>query len=354
VQRFCRHNRFIERCPICRETVPGLAPPARSGRRSSSDDDAAHGGGRAQAGGARRGGSPRVRRAAGLQVSHERRAEDDGYRSPLVPGLRASQDAARLAEEIAFAEGRLLALKAAPPDLYGEIREQEDPEQALWMCFLSAYLSPLESSDPFAGIRRALEADWRAGELPDLAEIPLGPRTSHDPARGDGTLRAYLHWAERADRQAGEETGGGAGRGAGPQVNAFTGDPAWTPSRRFERLFERLALPGLARMGRYELLLTVGRIGLCEMRAEALYFSGAPGTGYGDLATVAAKRVFGIGEPMHLEHRAGELAKAMSVPVEALDLALANWGNGERATLGVSPEVLDHHALERAQQALDL
>ncbi len=299
-------------------------------------------------------------RRAGLHVSHERRAEDDGYRSSLVPGLRASQDAARLAEEIAFADGRLLALTAAPPDLYGEMREQEDPEQALWMCFLSAYLCPLEGSDPFVGIRRALEADWRAGELPDLAEIPLGPRTSHDPARGDATLRAYLHWAERAggdgwaERAGGDGSDGGAGGGAGPQVNAFTGDPAWTPPRRFERLFERLALPGLARVGRYELLLTAGRIGLCELHAEALYFAGAPGAGPGDPTTVAAKRVFGIGDPMHLEQRAGELMKAMSVPVEALDLALANWGSGERATLGVPPEVLDHHALERAQQALDL
>ncbi len=73
-----------------------------------------------------------------------------------------------------------------------------------------------------------------------------------------------------------------------------------------------------------------------------------------DLATLAAKRVFGIGEQMHLEHRAHELAKAMTVPMEAFDLALANWGVGERATLGVAAEMLDQHALERAREALDL
>jgi hypothetical protein len=293
-----------------------------------------------------------------VHVIHERRAEDDGYRSPLVPGLHASQDAVRLAQEIAFAEGRLLALKAAPPDLYGEIREQEDVEQAMWMCFLSTYLCPLEGegedrspeggedlspegggdADPFAGIRRALQADWRAGELPALDSIPLGPRTSHDPARGDATLRAYLQWAARA----------------GSQELAFTGDPIWTAERRFGRIFERLTFPGFVRMGRYELLLLLGRIGLCELRADALYFTNAPGAAHGDLATLAAKRVFGIGEPMHLEHRAQELAKAVSVPVEALDLALANWGAGERATLGVPPEVSDPHALERAEQALEL
>ncbi len=334
--RFCRHNRFIERCPICRETVLNPAHPASAqgkGRRSRTRTAD----GRANATGTRR-GSPQGRRRAGLNVIHEQRAEDDGYRSPLATGLRSSADAERLAQEIAFAEGRLLALRTAPPDLYGEMREQEDPEQALWMCFLSAYLSPLEGDDPFAGIRQALRADWRAGELPVLDEIPLGSRTSHDPARGDATLRAYLQWAEHA----------------GSQELGFTGDPAWTPARRFERILERLTLPGLGRMGRYELLVTAGRIGLCELRAETLGFTSAPGAAHDDLTTLGAKRVFGIGDQMHLEHRAHELAKAMTMPMEAFDLALANWGVGERATLGVAPEALDQHSLERAREALEL
>ncbi len=342
--RFCRHNRFVERCPICRETAlnPAHHAPAEGqGRRSRTraGEGRKDGRGRAGTSGAGR-PSPQARRRAGLHVIHEQRAEDDGYRSSLATGLRASADAERLAQEIGFAEGRLLALRTAPPDLYGEIREQEDPEQALWMCFLSAYLSPLEGerdSDPFAGIRKALQADWRAGELPDLDEIPLGPRTSHDPARGDATMRAYLQWAVHA----------------GSQALGFTGDPAWNPGRRFERIFERLTLPGLGRMGRYELLVTAGRIGLAEVRAETLCFTNA-GVAHDDLTTLAAKRVFGIGDQMHLEHRAHELAKAMTVPMEAFDLALANWGVGERATLGVAPEVLDGHSLERAREALEL
>jgi hypothetical protein len=336
VSRFCRHNRFIERCPICRETVPGLAPPERAGRHARAGSPAGAG----ERAGGRRSSPRRTRGGQALSIHRERRAEDDGYRSALVPGLRASQDAERLAEEIAFADGRLVAITMAPPDLYGDIREQEDEEQATWMCFLAAYLSPLEDDDPFAGIRLALEADWRAGELPDLTEIPLGPRTSHDPTRGDATLRAYLHWA----RYAGGERGS--------QREVFVGEEVWTPQRRFERIFERLKLPGLSRAGRYELLVTLGRIGLYELRADALHFGGA-GEG-GDLATVAAKRLFGIGEPIHLERRAHALAEAMAVPVEALDLALANWGAGERATLGAPPEVLDRHALERARDALEL
>jgi hypothetical protein len=339
--RFCRHNRFIERCPICRETVPGLEPERAGGRSRSRTGAGGREGERSGAAGRGAPGAhrtPQGRRRAGLQVSHEQRAADDGYRSPLATGLRASEDAERLAEEIAFAEGRLLALRSAPPDLYAEMREQEDPEQALWMAFLSAYLCPLEAAEPFAGIRRALRADWRAGELPDLSNVPLGPRTSHDPARGDATLRAYLEWAARA----------------GSQAQAFAGDGAWSPARRFERIFERLTLPGFARMGRYELLVTLGRIGLCELHAETLCFTNAIGPAHDDLATTAAKRLFAIGESMHLENRAKRLAEAMSVPLEAFDLALANWGAGERATLGFPSEVANQHVLERAREALDL
>jgi hypothetical protein len=334
LQKFCRHNRFIERCPICRQTLPGLAPPEEAGRRARP---AAGGSASRAAGTAGAAGGLNGRRRAGVHVVRERRAEDDGYRCALVPGLRSSQDAERLAQEIAFADARLMGLRVAPPDLYGEVREEEDCEQATWMCFLSAYLSPLEDDDPFAGIRRALEADWRAGELPDLSEIPLGPRTSHERERGEETLRAYLHWAAHA----------------GSQEQAFAGDPNWLPVRRFERLFERLTLPGMGRMGRYDLLVTLGRIGLYELRTDSLYLLGARG-GASDLTTMAAKRVFGIGEPVHLERRAQVLAQEMSVPVEALDLAFANWGAGERATLGAPPETLDLHALERAQKALEL
>lgn len=323
--------------------MPGLAPPEPSAGRERAS--AAKRAGRDASGPdapARRRKPHRGRGAPALYVRQERRARDDGYRSELVPGLRSSEDAERLAQEIAFADGRLMAIRTAPPDLYGEIREQEDLAQATWMCFLSAYLSPIEGADPFVGIRQALQADWRAGELPDLQEIPLGPRTSHERSRGVETLRAYLQWKEHADGQ------------AGTPESAFVGDPSWSSARRFERLFERLTLPGLARMGRYDLLVTLGRIGLYELHTDSLLLTAARGVTGEDLTSVAAKRLFGIGDPLHLERRAQVLAQEMSLPVEALDLAFANWGSGKRATLGVAPELLDRHALERARAALDL
>lgn len=339
--RFCRHGRFIERCPICRDTVPGLAP-------ASTGSTIAAGSRRASAGGsatARRGTRSGARN---LRVYRDGvpRGEDDGYRCALLPTLHNSKDAERLAQEIAFSHGRLLELEDSPPGLYAEVREQGSWERATWMCFLIAYLSPLQGESPFLGIRQALRAcgggdvpDWRAeGDLPDLTDIPLGPRTSHDPARGVDTLRAYLQWAQRA----------------GSQVRAFSGDPTWSEERRFERVFERLQLPGLGRMGRYDMLVTVGRLGLYEMRADSMHFAGGATHATDDPATLTAKRLFGIGDPFILERRAAALAQAIAVPVEALDLAFANWGAAERANLGIPDECSDADALGRAHSALEL
>jgi hypothetical protein len=280
-----------------------------------------------------------------MRVVREARDADDGFRSSLLPGLRSSADAERLAEEIAFASARLLALGAAPPAVYGEIRAraEEDLEEATWMCFLTAYLSPLDREDSFFFIRQALVATgdlgWRTGSLPDLDGALLGPRTSHDPARGAETLLAYRNWVERS---------------GGTQAEAFAGDSAWSAPRRFQRLFERLALPGFGRMGRYDLLVTLGRLGLYELRADSLHLAGARGPSGEDLTTLAAKRAFAIGDELILERRALALADAVAVPVEALDLALANWGKGRRASLGFRADISDRHALERTRAALEL
>ncbi len=148
---FCRHNRFIERCPICSKTLPGASLSGGSSSRARTPTGARSSrGGRPSRGPAAPGATrPRRPRQENLRVRREGRAEDDGYRSALLPGLRASADASRLSEEIAFAAGRLLALDTAPPGLYAQARALagQDLEQATWMCFLISYLSPLDVLD---------------------------------------------------------------------------------------------------------------------------------------------------------------------------------------------------------------
>jgi len=319
---FCRHNRFVDRCPICSRTLPGNEPAGATARPSRSGSGAS-----------RRGGESAGRRSRGegLRVRREGRAAEDGYRSELVAGLRASADAERLAAEIAFSSARLGVLAVDPPGAYGRARDAAadgDFERATWACFLLAYLCPTEDGEPFAAVDSVLAAAGLPAEEGSeldgmLEELPLGPRSSHERGTGSRTLRAYAQWV---------------GRSGGDAQTAFTGDPGWTPERRFARLFERLALPGLTRAARFELLVTLGRIGLYELNADSLQL-GTPRTGGGEDATaLAAKRVFGIGDPLLLDRRAATLADAASVPLEALDLALANWVSPQRTTYGIHPD----------------
>ncbi|MBW3608366.1 MAG: hypothetical protein KY463_08425 [Actinobacteria bacterium] len=302
---FCRHNRFVQNCPICSPATlkpppaarrqPGAAPTrsARSGTRSA--------------------------RSSAVRVRHLHQAVDDGYRSELVTGIKATSDAERLATELAFATARLAELAAAPPALYADIVSLEDVEEALWLAFLTAYVCPLpDVEDPFANVREA-HVPWASGELPRL-DVARGPRGAVDPATGERTILAYRAWVRRA----------------GSQRAAIAGEPAWTPGRRFDRIFERLALPGLGRDARYELLVSLGRLDLVDLCPSSLQF------GDGE-TTIAAKRVFGIGDKILLERRARILADAVDVPIEALDLALFNWGarGGARATYGSSAVVVD-------------
>jgi hypothetical protein len=346
---FCRHNRFIERCSICSKTLPDAAP----GRGASGRPTPRRAGGSAT-----RTRRPRTG-AEWLSIRRETRAAEDGYSSELVPGLRASADAARLAGELAFASGRLLALAADPPGVYGEIRAraEDDLEGATWSCFLLAYLSPVEDDDPFAGIRAAIAvgpargAPPADGELPDPDLAPLGPRTSHQRGRGVATLRAYLQWAARG----GLPTAAAARREVpASQSEAFTGDPGWTAERRFDRAYERLALPGLTRGARYDLLVTLGRLGLYPLSAASLQLAQGRGPEAEDTTTQAAKRVFGIADPHLLERRARALAGAAGLPIDAFDVGLANWIASQPATLGMTPEVRDEAAFERISGALGL
>ncbi|MGI8507460.1 MAG: hypothetical protein ACR2MK_11795 [Solirubrobacteraceae bacterium] len=332
---FCRHNRLLQNCPICaREQHVELRPVVSPGGQGTGQQRT--GASRPNAG--RGAGSPRTRAAAGrsatgVRVRQLTRGGDDGYRSSLVPGLKSSADAQRLAEELAFGAARLAVLEHHPPGLYAEVADRSgDREERTWLAFLIACLGPLDGEQPFAAISR-VRTSWSSAALPDLAEAEVGPRGALWAGGGARTLEAYRSWAARS----------------GSQASAFTGESDWTPERRFARALERLALPRFPRGARFDLLTTLGRLGLYEMRAGALALGGT------DEVTLAAKRVLGIGDPLLLERRAAELASACELPLEALDVGLYNWGQGTRAMLGMDASVqADPVARETARAALGL
>jgi len=299
---FCRHNRLIQNCTICSREQSIEPRPIVSSSTPASSARAPRAA-RPSSGGGSRGG-------AAVRVSRLERGADDGYRNQLVPGVKSSADGERLAEELAFAARRLELLATDPPGLYREVGSDElEIEERSWLAFLIAYLGPLDHEDPFAEIAR-VRTTWAAAEDPALDGVATGPRSAHEERRGTRTIDAYRAWAARA----------------GSQAAAFTGEAA-----------------------RFDLLVTLGTLGVYELVAGALQFGGDNET------TIAAKRVFGIGDPLLLERRATELARACGLPIATLDAGLYNWGRGGRATLGLGDGMtVDDEALDSARAALGL
>ncbi len=243
------------------------------------------------------------RSAGNLVVRRQARAVEDGYEEDLVPGLRASADAAALAAELAWAWGRLEELSSAPSGLYAEAAASQDPEEALWLAFQLAVLDPVDGSLDGARVT------WASGAVPDVGAVQRGPRAGADPVK---TFAAYRGWAVRV----------------GTQLAGLAGEPGWTPQRRFDRAYERLSLGGLQREPRYEFLVVAGRLGLVDVEPGGLWLSDSHSPVVG-----AAKRIFGIGDPLLLARRAADLAAAAGIPIAAFDLALQNWARGGQERL---------------------
>jgi hypothetical protein len=280
VPLFCRHNRLTANCPICSRELAAerqAAAPARPARTRS--------------------GASTPRRSAGVVTKRVARAADDGYRNPLVPGLRATADAERLAAALAWADARL-----EPPGPHPAVAAEPTQEEAFWLAFLLSLVPPGAHELHEAIV--ASRPGWESDEAPDI------------PGADPRTIPAYRAWAERA----------------GTQAEAFLGEPAWAPERRFGRAFERLALPGFNRGARYELLVTLGAAGVADVAADALHIGKAD-----DATTLAAKRVLVSGDVMLLERRAADLAKAAGIRLGALDRGLAAWGEGEAVDVEAPP-----------------
>jgi Alpha-glutamyl/putrescinyl thymine pyrophosphorylase clade 3 len=305
---FCRHNRLLQNCTICareqnfeaRPVVSSSAPKATQPHEQVTGERPARAARTRSPAGGGNGRGVRVRRLA--------RGIEDGFRSPLLPGLKSSEDADRLAEEIAFAAWRLELMEAVAAGapvaedhpIWSEIAGPGDLEQRTELAF---------------------------------STVVAGPRGVGSEERAEEALIAYRAWADRA----------------GSQQAAFTGEAAWTPERRFERVFERLQFGGLGRDTRFELLTLLGRLGLYDLRAGKLFLTGE------NEATWAAKRALGIGDPLLLERRAADLAQACQAPLEALDLAFHNWGSGARVTDGLPEDAEgDELVLEQARSVFGL
>ena len=153
----------------CRR-APG-APPARPARTRA---------------GLARAPAPSAR-SPGVVTKRVARAADDGYRNPLVPGLRATADAERLAAALAWADARL-----EPPGPHPAVAEEPDQEEAIWLAFLLALVPPgahelheaIVASRPSWAERRGARHPRRrpAHDRPPTAPGPSAPARRPRPS----------------------------------------------------------------------------------------------------------------------------------------------------------------------------
>ena len=270
-----------------------------------------------------RGGQCRRAARARTGASSARGAPPRTASQRRAPGLHASADAQRLAEEIAFASAGCGA-RGGAARLYGEVARRPGKSRPGDLdVFVIAYLSPIEDEEPFGGTA-ALRAAAPMLEAGDACSA-----TSTDRARPSDIARPRKRGEDARRLRA---VGRALGRADAPRSPARPGlrSGASSGSSNGSRC------PASA--ARYELLVSLGRLGLHDLRADSLQLGTARGSGAE--TTLAAKRVFGIGDPLLLDRRAVALAEAR-VPLEALDLALQlvasarrsrrRWASEERA-----------------------
>ena len=197
VPLFCRHNRFEQNCQICSRE--------KAAERAASRP--------ARAGGTRRASTATAPAKPQRLVTRKlARAADDGYRNDLIPGVKATADAERLATCLVLATHRLEF-----PGPHPEVAEEEDVEAATRRAFV---LTVGEESDTL--------------------------------------IAAYDAWAQRY----------------GSQSKAISGESSWNATRRFARAYERLSLPGITRAQRFDFLAVLGAAGTYELEADALHPQG--------------------------------------------------------------------------------
>ena len=275
---FCRHNRMTAKCPICSKELEAelraKAPPRPAGHPPR----------------ARRPARPRALRHAARRRRRHAPARARGRRRLPQPARpRPARDRRRRAARRGAADRRRAARAARP------VRRGRD------------------------------RARPRAGDLarvPARARRPGRPRAPGRRARRRAALRgrrrcrscsqeharaiaAYRQWAERA----------------GSQAAGFAGEADWSPQRRFARVFERLALPGLSRATRFELLADARRRRPVRARAR-LAPARRRGRRHdaGRQAGAAVRRQDAARAPRARPRRAPP-----TLPLAALDRGLALW-----------------------------
>lgn len=113
---FCRHNRFEASCPICaKEKAPAVTRAGTTTRTAT-----------------KRAPAVRKQAAGGLKTRKLVRATDDGYRHELLPGIKATADAERLAAALTLAAQRIEQHEPLEPAAAADLAFGDAEKVAAW------------------------------------------------------------------------------------------------------------------------------------------------------------------------------------------------------------------------------
>lgn len=316
---FCRHGRFEASCAICRQekakaepkTVTPRAKGTAARRPTSSAKPAA---------------STSSTRSRTLVTGRLQRSVDDGFRSELLPGVRSTADAQLLFEEVTAAEARLATHATGEAGPWGAVGALAGhPHRA----FVAALAVGIASPDSAAGSAATATAALAAVEAADTSLEALDAIAGATEAGAILTAGPRGPRAHDASSQALGVPAQLAQRSGGSLEAALTGEASWTPERRFARVLDRLALRGLPRAVRFDVLVALGRSGALPVRADALHLGS-------DQVTDAAKRLFAVADTALLERRAAALVEATGIAFDALELALWNVAGADAGAGGAA------------------
>ena len=227
-------------------------------------------------------------------MQREGRAQDDGYRSTLVPGVRASADASRLARGDRVRERAPAGpgSRATRSLRRGACACRERSRAGHVDVLLIAYLSAAGGRGSLRGHPHGAGCGARArcAEASRSRRDPLGPRTSHDArARRGDAARLPSAGSQRAGRP-----GGGVRRRSCVEPRAA--------------LRAAVRAPRAARASGAWGAMTCSSCwdasGCMSCAPTRCIWPARGGVSASDPTTLAAKRVFGIGDPLLLERRA--------------------------------------------------
>ena len=205
-------------------------------------------------------GSTRGRSGSGRVVGDDRPPPGPRRRRRLSlrarPGPAVQRRRAAPGRGARLRQARLDTLAADPPGLYAEVADPAgDLEERTWLAFLIAYLGPLDGDAPVR--RRSTRC------------APPGPRASRPTSTTSPPARAPSHDAgPRHAHARGLPRLGARVRLAGGRVRRRRGVDAGAAVRPRVRAARRC--PGLIAAPRFDLLATLGRLGVYELQAGAL------------------------------------------------------------------------------------